>query len=444
MARIKKELGFSWLIVLIVALLISLSLYDLSPGFSANTKTLLEKGQTKDIPPTSMWLELGVDGVPIARLITRASSCPVIVTDGQSHPMEIRLRPTDEFPVLVCEYKIPIAIKSIQINGKSLPLLKPNPQKIAVIGDTGCRLKGKSIQNCNDPKQWPFKEIAETVANWKPDLIIHVGDYLYRETPCPKNDSGCAASAYGDFWQAWQDDFFSPSDKLLPVAPWIVARGNHELCNRGGRGWFYLLDPRSLSAQCQNYTEPYSVSLGDFDIVVMDSALANDLKAIPEQVEVYAKQFKQIESMTTGPSWLLVHRPIWGMGQTIQQGQPKVYTANYTLQAASENHLPPLISFVLSGHIHMFEILGFEDKRPIQSITGNSGTALDASLSVPIKGIEIAQTKSVGGTSIGKFGFMTLERKGHNSKHWIAKARGVDGLPQATCEIENLQVICKT
>ncbi len=48
-----------------------------------------------------------------------------------------------------------------------------------------------------------------------------------------------------DKWTNWRDDFFRPAARLLVAAPWLFSRGNHELCSRGGPGWFYLLDVNS-------------------------------------------------------------------------------------------------------------------------------------------------------------------------------------------------------
>ena len=48
-----------------------------------------------------------------------------------------------------------------------------------------------------------------------------------------------------DVWPAWRDDFFMPAARLMKTAPWLLVRGNHELCSRAGPGWFYLLDPAS-------------------------------------------------------------------------------------------------------------------------------------------------------------------------------------------------------
>ena len=81
---------------------------------------------------------------------------------------------------------------------------RPIIKRIVVIGDTGCRLKGTFVQDCNDPVKWPFATVARLAAARHPDLVIHVGDYHYRETPCPADRAGCAGSPYGDNWAVWQ------------------------------------------------------------------------------------------------------------------------------------------------------------------------------------------------------------------------------------------------
>ena len=132
-------------------------------------------------------------------------------------------------------------------------------KSIAAFGDTGCRLKSAKtaakegdtddadargkFQDCNNPTLWPFAQVAQSVADAKPDLVIHVGDYLYRESACPTGDAGCARSPYGDDWPTWKADFFAPAAPALRAAPWIVVRGNHEICRRAGPGYFRLLDP---------------------------------------------------------------------------------------------------------------------------------------------------------------------------------------------------------
>lgn len=61
------------------------------------------------------------------------------------------------------------------------------------------RLKAgaNAYQACNDPDAYPFASVAAHAAAWRPDLIIYVGDYLYRENPCASGNPGCAGSRWG-------------------------------------------------------------------------------------------------------------------------------------------------------------------------------------------------------------------------------------------------------
>src|SRR5215467_3297009 len=148
------------------------------------------------------WVVLGANGQAIARAITSRSNCPIIELDNTRYQMSLRAqaetipqRPTTSdpsqsrpsvFPVTTCEYSIPAgtqsAIVSDEAQQRLLPLPKPNPQRIVILGDTGCRLHiGDPWQACNDVEEWPFRTIAEMAAGFEPDLVLHVGDYQYRE-----------------------------------------------------------------------------------------------------------------------------------------------------------------------------------------------------------------------------------------------------------------------
>jgi Calcineurin-like phosphoesterase len=108
------------------------------------------------------------------------------------------------------------------------------------------------------------------------DLVIHVGDYVYREVRCPAGNTDCSNSPYGYGWEAWNVDFFEPSASLLAVAPWIMVRGNHETCDRAGDGWFRFLNHTKPPNECEKFGSSYVASYGDFGFVVMDSAEAAD------------------------------------------------------------------------------------------------------------------------------------------------------------------------
>ena len=199
-------------------------------GLFGLTATLAH-AQATPSDPMPAWVELGTGSKVIARTVTLASTCPAIQLDGKSRRMNAREpRPKDfdnGFPV-VCEAIVPERTKIARINGKVLPLIGQSVSKVVAFGDTGCRLKGSNIQNCE--KDWFFAGVSTEAAKAKPDLVIHVGDYYYRENDCggPKDCDG------KKYWSIWNEDFFHPAAPLLQASPWVFTRGNHEDCQRGG------------------------------------------------------------------------------------------------------------------------------------------------------------------------------------------------------------------
>ena len=186
------------------------------------------------------YVVLGEEGQAVARAITSEAACPSIELDGRAQAMDVRARPSvvpersrplgsggakaAAFPVLTCEKAIPRGVSRAAIDGRALPLPKAEPQRIVILGDTGCRLAAfgpasQAHQACNDPVAWPFATIADSAAAAAPDLVIHVGDYHYREDPCPPGNAGCAGSPWGYGWDAWEADLFAPSRRLLAAAP---------------------------------------------------------------------------------------------------------------------------------------------------------------------------------------------------------------------------------
>ncbi len=262
------------------------------PGAAASASLVLGLAILAWVPPPaaqarifSQWVELGPDGMSSARAITD-EACPLVVFDGMPTPMSIRSEPGQKidnvkpaaFPVRSCEVAVPQGAVAATLDGRALPLARPNPQRILVFGDTGCRLDQRASQDCNDPAAWPFPKIVAAAANARPDLVIHVGDYHYRESPCPAERSGCTRSPWGYGFDAWYVDFFEPAAPLLAAAPWIMVRGNHEDCARAGEGWVRFLDRLPASAICRDLTGIFLARLGDFGVVVVDGARAEDPK----------------------------------------------------------------------------------------------------------------------------------------------------------------------
>jgi hypothetical protein len=384
----------------------------------------------------SMWVQMGPSGEVFARVITEDPRCPKIRLDGFLQQMEVREEPSEkDFPVLVCETIIPSGTTSASIDGHRLRLPKQNPKRIVIIGDTGCRIKGDDVQACNDPEAWPFEKIAESAAAWGPDLVIHVGDYFYRESPCPEGNTGCEGSPSGDKWETWDADFFTPASALLDSAPWVFTRGNHEICSRGGKGWFRFLDPNPPFPECEEFTPPYSVDIGLVQLLMLDSSSADDNDAPQDLVDVYSAQIDALSEIAGNNAWLLAHHPVWGIGEF----DSDLFRINVTLQASTGDVLQPGINLVLSGHIHLFEMLNFVGDRSPQLLVGFSGTKLDQPVTVPLAGLEIAGATVNEGTTLDEFGFVTMEQF---EDGWNVSIRNVDGEEVISCVIVDNSTEC--
>ena len=402
------------------------------------------------------YVVLGPQGAVARAVLAQANECPAISIDGAQQPMSVRALPDAAFPVLVCERMIPAGARSASLENSPLPVPRPALKAIAAFGDTGCHLKSAKttakegdtddddargkFQDCNNPALWPFAQVAQSVADAKPDLVIHVGDYLYRESACPAGDAGCARSPYGDDWPTWKADFFAPAAPALRAAPWIVVRGNHESCRRAGPGYFRLLDPtpaRTTPAQspppCVDLIPQFTVTLGEQSFIVLDSSNAADV--CPCDPAPYAAQFAAMKPKSG--TWLLTHRPVWGFG-------PRRRILNATLQEALANwsgNLPEGMALALAGHIHVVEVLSFADKRSPQFVLGTGGTLLAGKIKTNLTGETIAGRRVAYGRSDHRFGFAMLEPAAEGNG-WAATFRDTSSAKLFACKIAAGQIAC--
>jgi len=385
----------------------------------------------------SKWVQLGPGGTIEARVVTTAPSCPAISIDGATSPMGLRATPDPAFNVRLCSATIPKSAKSAGVAGEALPLWRGEANRIVVIGDTGCRIKGSAVQDCNDPAKWPFAQTTHEAAKLKPDLVLHVGDYLYRENVCPPDDKGCAGTPSGDNWPTWNADFFTPATPLLAAAPWVFVRGNHEDCSRAGAGWLRLLGPLSFTpgAACAAHVAAYAVLLGPMSLIVMDDANAPDQYGDSNLIPTYASEFASLAKLTKGPAWLTMHRPLWGaisgpLGLTVG--------GNRTMIAALKSpHELDTIGLMLSGHIHSFEAMNYRDAPP-QLVAGNAGTMLD-SAPVDLSGVNLSGTAITEGLSLPGFGLLLLTRDG---SAWNADEYRGDGTVARHCRLVGRKLDC--
>ncbi|MDJ0840237.1 MAG: metallophosphoesterase [Acidobacteriota bacterium] len=405
--------------------------------------------------PAYRWVELGSDGKVIARTISKGAECPQITLDGAARKMKARAAEAPEgFDVTCCEYEIPAGTKSASVGGQPLALPKAKPEKIVVLGDTGCRIKGSDVQNCNGKGTgpvWAWDQVAQAAMNTKPDLVIHVGDYLYRESACPDGNPGCAGSPHGDNWPTWDIDFFKPAGDLLSDVPWVFVRGNHEECTRAWMGYFYFLDPNPLPSNpwqnCNDQIQPYAVTVGDFPLVILDTSdIPHDYAPTPDPdaVKRYTGQLNIVNDLAgTDTAWVATHRPFWGISGYLDNGKVASNIVDHTLQAAlaatTEKKFVPAVKLALAGHVHCFEKLSFEDGRPAQVISGAGGTMLDPLLTESYLNANADMIHQLGMDRedfqyIHNFTFLLMTPA--QSGGWDAVAYTIHGTPQAGYHFE--------
>jgi predicted phosphodiesterase len=332
--------------------------------------------------------------------------------------MTVRAAANANFP-LTCAAAIPSGAAHADVGASALPLPAANPQRILVLGDTGCRIKGAALQACNDPAKWPFPQLAAAAAALKPDLVIHVGDYLYRESACPQGNQGCAGSPWGDNWITWQADFYTPAAPLLAAAPIIMVRGNHEDCARSGPGWLRLQGPSAFdsAAPCIPHLPLYAVDLGPLRLAVMDDAAAQDTELNRDASPVYAAELAGLAAVPA-PVWFIHHRPIWAaitgpLGIPIG-GNLALIDGVRVASLSGGPLIAPSVELMLSGHIHTFEAINYAGSVPPQIVAGNGGDNLDIT-PTNLRGAQFQGHSGVtvaDGLSVGGFGFLLMTQAG--------------------------------
>jgi len=461
---------------------------SLRHGLAALVVLVVTSGlaQAAPSPVVARYVVLGEDGVRMARVLTTAPTCPVLETagpDGVRHTVPMSLRQAAGvaparghsevgspgkaavFAVATCEASVLRNIIRVQSEGVPLPLPPARIDRIVVIGDTGCRLKQSetAYQDCNVSSAYPFARIAQHAAAWKPDLVVHVGDYLYRESPCPDDHPGCAGSPDGYGWEAWNADLFTPGAPLLRAAAWVVVRGNHEDCARAGVGWFRLLDPRppAPGRDCldpaadgeADYSPPYAVPIGGgAQVIVLDLTAVGEkpLAADSRRAAQVSDTYDAMTALSQGAAYSFVanHKPILGFGATEADGVSQLRPGNLgpqsVLAARSANLFPDTVQVLLSGHIHIWEQLSFATPHPSQFVTGFSGTLEDVPNipEHPGAGDSPAPGAVLEHFSVwnGQFGYMTLERVA--TDRWTAVVHDADGRAVRRCEIEGRHSRC--
>lgn len=314
--------------------------------------------------------------------------CVAPVPDGASNAL---IEPSTTVAATVYPGNLQLPLPEWPVNGR--------PRSVAVIGDAGCEVTSPTVgaaQNQDCQKNWPLEPLSvHAAAQSRPDLVVHVGDYVYRETPEGANDAtpGCDSQGQAADWRCLIKDFLRPAQALLAEAPFVFARGNHEVCTPGkvGRGaeWFrYFATVPQKNNECfsvpQTQTEPVQINAGTLHFVLFDSSSASERNK-PDQAQAaqYAKWFDEVNALAanhpTHDYFLITHKPLW-MVKRASSGA--VTWINPTLASAvgqtAKGALAGNIDLVMSGHVHLYQMLDFlNSSRPPQLTVGSSGTTLD-------------------------------------------------------------------
>lgn len=418
-------------------------------------------------PVEQAYLLRGAGASIEARALVRGMHCPVLEVDGRDIAMRVRApagevpaRPVAQgltkparFDLTVCEAELPADAQRARVGSSDLPVPLHPPQRIVVIGDTGCRMKQSehAFQSCVDGAAWPFSRIVRQAASLKPDLVIHVGDYHYRESPCPTGQQTCAGSPWGFGQDVWTADFFDPATPLLRAAPWVFVRGNHETCTRAGQGWFRLLDagPWTEERSCNDafhdglaaHTAPFAVRLdAQTQLIVFDSS-----EQAGAETE-FAREFAEVDKLTAGAahSIFLSHHPVLGLGLPTKGKPiaPAAKTMLSSLQAARGGALfPSGVEMALHGHVHLFEALGFAPGGTPTFVLGNSGSLSEGALPAQLPDT----VRQIGPARINAFhtregyGFALLERI---EAGWHLTEYDGEGRVQLTCAVSGPTLRC--
>lgn len=339
----------------------------------------------------------------------------------------------------VCEANLPDDAKTVVAGERSIAIPE-SPKRIIMFGDTGCRLKGNYLQDCNNPKEWPFARIVKAIEKENADLIVHVGDYHYRETCNDPVKCAPFKETLGYGYRPWEADFIFPAATLLQTKPFVFVRGNHEDCQRAHEGFSRMLTPLGETS-CPQIQDTRFTSFGNLLIVNFDNATLPDQKLDPKGPEIklwrehYKKMITAINQRPETEVWLVTHRPIWGLSPN-WNGPAAVFPVNSNMQTLTkELPLPKKVKMVFAGHIHNTQI-ATAPKRPVHVVIGEGGTALDfydeATRRLIPQGFTVLPSNH---------GYMVVEKEADGK--WVGTVKDYDGKTNFVCSLEAPGAPCK-
>ncbi len=413
-----------------------------------------------------------------------------------------------------CEANMPVNATSAKVRGRIVPAVLPAKfNKIAMFGDTGCRVDDDLHQDCASPTQWPLAKNAKAIATEKPDVVIYTGDFYYREAICGKTKTTlptdpanqpildqCGGTPepvpqaqFLDSDYGWMADVFIPLSPLFSKAPILPVRGNHELCSRGGNGWFLFFDASALpSSACAPATKYGPVPGGrgstvaepviptwKFDMPIganrtLRTIMVDSSGGRNAEVTTYAgTQRKVYEGANTKSaptagveSWLVTHRPMFGV-DTTTESVPAIPTwTQWTAidQTAAAYGLISHYDAMIASHVHTAQVVQIPGQ-PAQFVVGNGGSIPDSldpatfpkptvgplfgSDGQPAAGVAANAPWATAGYQPPSYYWNAIQygyviaQPGAHAHEWTMTQKKFDGTAFATCTLAKKVASCK-
>lgn len=362
----------------------------------------------------------------------------VSVESKEKQTSKLELKRTNFDEASICEAVLPKNTAVVR-RGSDEIIIPEQPRKIVIMGDTGCRLRNKDgkgfIQKCEDEQEWPFARLIRSVEKENADLVVHVGDYHYRESCTDPIKCQPYKDTVGYGYKPWAADFLTPAESVLKKKPFIFVRGNHEDCKRAHEGFDKLLSPVGEQT-CVADQETHYTSFGNFLLVNFDNSSVDDKPLDSKSAEFKSLQTrykKMVETLKARPEsevWIFMHRPIWGLAP-LGTG---VVPTNINMEAmVRETPLPGKVRMIFAGHIHAFQIA--TGNHPPELIVGESGTALDVYDEATRQQIPTGYT-----VFPSDHGYAVLEKDAYGQ--WVATIKSFDGVKDYICQVGETGVPC--
>ena len=101
---------------------------------------------------------------------------------------------------------------------------------------------------------------------------------------------------------------------------------------------------------------------------------------------------------------------------------------------------PKGIDLIVSGHVHLFELLSFDHALPPALVAGQGGTNLAKPIEASLIGTRLGPATVVAGTSEHQFGYTILTRA---EGGWRLELRNLQDRTLADCSIRGRETACR-